>query len=64
MRRYTILSDKNEDIQIVSKESDWTKVIHNNKTGYVYSKYISEKSSTTSNIDYKNYECNCNCICR
>ncbi|MBC5996719.1 hypothetical protein EAI30_06405 [Romboutsia ilealis] len=48
---YTL--DKNEDIQIVSKESDWTKVIHNNKTGYVYSKYISEKSNQVSNIDYK-----------
>ena len=42
---YTL--DKNEDIQIVSKESDWTKVIHNNKPGYVYSKYISEKTGTT-----------------
>ena len=48
---YTL--DKNENIQIISKEDEWTKVIHDNKTGYVYSKYISEKDSAEQNIDYK-----------
>lgn len=49
---YTL--NKNENLQIISNEGNWAKVIHNDKTGYVYSKYVSNKDvETMSTADYK-----------
>lgn len=47
---YTL--DKNEELQIISNNGDWSKVIHNDKSGYVYSKYISTDKEVLSIDDY------------
>ncbi|QJA08435.1 SH3 domain-containing protein [Romboutsia sp. CE17] len=47
---YTL--DKNEDVNIVSYEEDWVKVVHNDKVGYVHSKYVSEGSSKETSVEY------------
>ena len=47
---YTL--DKNEDVNIVSYEEDWVKVVHNDKVGYVHSKYVSEDSSKETSVEY------------
>lgn len=47
---YTL--DKNDDVNIVSYEEDWVKVVHNDKVGYVHSKYVSEDSSKETSVEY------------
>lgn len=47
---YTL--DKNDDVNIVSYEEDWVKVVHNDKVGYVHSKYVSEGSSKETSVEY------------
>ncbi|SCH66765.1 MULTISPECIES: 3D domain-containing protein [unclassified Romboutsia] len=50
---YTL--DKNEELQIISSEGNWTKVIHNNQTGYIYSKYVTKDTKDIEVSDIENY---------